>query len=79
MYGNNDTDNAGPGEDILRHVVAAGPALAGRVADRSWRALELTRLALGRHRPATTRFDLAAQGVLFDGPDKRERMTPVPH
>jgi enoyl-CoA hydratase/carnithine racemase/GNAT superfamily N-acetyltransferase len=56
-------------------ILDAGLALADRIADRSWRALELTKLALRLHRPATTTFDLAAQALLFDGTDKRERMT----
>jgi enoyl-CoA hydratase len=49
-------------------------ALAERIAARSWRALELTKLALRAHRPATTSLDLMAQAVLFDSDDKRERM-----
>ncbi len=49
-------------------------ALAQRVASRSWRALELTKLALRAHRPATTSLDIVAQAVLFDSQDKRERM-----
>jgi enoyl-CoA hydratase len=50
-------------------------ALAERIATRSWRALELTKLALRVHRPATTGFDLLAQSVLFEDPEKRERMS----
>jgi enoyl-CoA hydratase/carnithine racemase len=64
-------DAVHPTDDLLD----AGLALAGRIANRSWRALELTKLALRLHRPATTTFDLAAQAMLFDGTDKRERMT----
>jgi enoyl-CoA hydratase/carnithine racemase/GNAT superfamily N-acetyltransferase len=60
-----------PTDDLLD----AGLALTSRIADRSWRALELTKLALRLHRPATTTVDLAAQAMLFDGTDKRERMT----
>jgi enoyl-CoA hydratase len=56
-------------------ILDGGLALADRIAERSWRALELTKLALRLHRPATTTFDLAAQALLFDGVDKRERMT----
>lgn len=48
--------------------------LAERIASRSWRALELTKLALRAHRPSTTSLDLVAQAVLFDSDDKRERM-----
>jgi enoyl-CoA hydratase/carnithine racemase/GNAT superfamily N-acetyltransferase len=55
-------------------VVDAGLALARRIGERSWRALELTKLALRLHRPATTTFDVAAQAMLFDGAEKRERM-----
>ncbi len=60
-----------PAEDLLDQALS----LAGRVATRSWRALELTKLALRSHRPATTSFDIAAQAALFDGEDKRQRMT----
>ena len=44
------------------------------IATRSWRALELTKLALRLHRPATSTFDMAAQSLLFESDDKRERM-----
>jgi enoyl-CoA hydratase len=56
-------------------VLAAALELAGRIARRSWRALELTKLALRLHRPATTSFDVAAQALLFESEDKRTRMT----
>ena len=59
-----------PVDQLLDEAVA----LAGRIASRSWRALELTKLALRAHRPATTSLDLMAQAVLFDSDDKRERM-----
>ena len=49
--------------------------LAGRIGRNSWRALELTKLALAQHRSATTSFDVAAQALLFESDDKRERMT----
>lgn len=52
----------------------AAVGLAERIATRSWRALELTKLALRAHRPATTVFDTAAQALLFEAADKRERM-----
>ena len=48
--------------------------MARRVAQNSWRAVELTKLALAQHRPATTSFDLAAQALLFDDDEKRARM-----
>jgi enoyl-CoA hydratase len=52
-----------------------GRALAETIARRSWRALELTNLALRSRRPATTTFDLAAQALMFDSHDKHTRMT----
>ncbi|WP_395109080.1 enoyl-CoA hydratase/isomerase family protein [Actinomadura sp. SCN-SB] len=52
-----------------------GKALADTIAKRSWRALELTKLALRSRRPATTTFDIAAQALLFDSEDKHTRMT----
>ena len=64
-------DAVHPADDLLDQAVA----MADRVASRSWRALELTKLALRQHRPATTAFDIAAQAVLFDSDDKRTRMT----
>jgi hypothetical protein len=63
-------DAVHPAEELLD----AALALAGRIAERPWRALELTKLALRAHRPATTAFDVAAQALLFEGEDKRERM-----
>ena len=58
-------------DDLTEH----GRSLATTIAKRSWRALELTKLALRNSRPATTTFDLAAQALLFDGDDKHTRMT----
>ncbi|MGH9040397.1 MAG: enoyl-CoA hydratase/isomerase family protein [Acidimicrobiia bacterium] len=52
----------------------AALAMAAEIAKRSWRALELTKLALRLHRPATTTFDVAAQALLFESDDKRARM-----
>lgn len=63
-------DAVHPAEQLLDQAVA----LAERIAARSWRALELTKLSLRGHRPATTALDLVAQAVLFDSDDKRERM-----
>ena len=60
-----------PAEDLLNQAIS----LAETVASRSWRALELTKLALRSNRPTTTSFDIAAQAVLFDSEDKRQRMT----
>jgi enoyl-CoA hydratase/carnithine racemase len=64
-------DAVHPVEDLFDEAIA----VADRVAGRSWQALELTKLALRQHRPATTAFDIAAQAVLFDSADKRARMT----
>jgi enoyl-CoA hydratase len=63
-------DAVHPRDSLLDEAVALGE----RIAHRSWRALELTKLALRAHRPATTGFDLVAQAVLFESDDKRERM-----
>ncbi len=57
------------------HLVDAAVDLAEAVGRRSWRALELTKLALRQHRPATTGFDVAAQALLFESDDKYQRMT----
>jgi enoyl-CoA hydratase/carnithine racemase len=48
--------------------------MVATIATRSWRALELTKLALRLHRPATSTFDMAAQSLLFESDDKRQRM-----
>jgi len=55
-------------------VLDAALGMVERIAERSWRALELTKLALRLHRPATSTFDMAAQSLLFESDDKRERM-----
>ena len=55
-------------------VLDAALELVAAVAGRSWRALELTKLALRLHRPATSTFDMAAQSLLFESDDKRQRM-----
>ncbi len=55
-------------------VLDAALETAAEIAKRSWRALELTKLALRLHRPATTTFDVAAQALLFESDDKRQRM-----
>ena len=62
-------------DEIADDLPVRGAALAVTIAQRSWRALELTKLALRAHRPDTTRFDTAAQALLFDSADKYERMT----
>jgi enoyl-CoA hydratase len=66
---------AGLVDEVADDVVARGEALARTIAQRSWRALELTKLALRAHRPDTTKFDTAAQALLFDSVDKYDRMT----
>jgi enoyl-CoA hydratase/carnithine racemase len=55
-------------------VLGAAIEYAERVAKQSWRALELTKVALRIHRPATTLFDMTAQALLFESEDKRLRM-----
>ncbi|MGH8976224.1 MAG: enoyl-CoA hydratase/isomerase family protein [Acidimicrobiia bacterium] len=55
-------------------VLDAALEMAGEIATRSWRALEVTKLALRLHRPATTTFDVAAQALLFESDDKRRRI-----
>lgn len=55
-------------------VLDAALALAESIGGRSWRALELTKLALRQHRPATTSFDIVAQALAFESADKRERI-----
>jgi enoyl-CoA hydratase len=66
---------AGLVDDVVEDLPARGTELAATIAKRSWRALELTKLALRSRRPATTTFDIAAQALLFDGDDKYTRMT----
>jgi enoyl-CoA hydratase/carnithine racemase len=66
---------AGLVDELAADPEAAAAALAGRIARQSWRALELTKLALRAHRPATTTFDVAAQALLFGSQDKYDRMT----
>jgi len=66
---------AGLVDEVSEDLAGRGAALAETIASRSWRALELTKLSLRSHRPATTSFDLAAQAFLFESEEKRERMT----
>jgi enoyl-CoA hydratase len=61
--------------DDGRDLVDRGRATAEAIAQRSWRALELTKLALRSRQSTTTTFDLAAQALLFDSEDKHTRMT----
>jgi enoyl-CoA hydratase len=62
-------------DEVAADVTARGAEMAATIAQRSWRALELTKLALRSQRQATTTFDLAAQALLFGSEDKYERMT----
>ncbi len=55
-------------------VLDAALDMVATIAGRSWRALELTKLALRLHRPATSGFDMAAQSLLFESDDKHQRM-----
>jgi enoyl-CoA hydratase len=66
---------AGLADEIADDLPARGESFAKTIAKRSWRALELTKLALRAHRPDTVKFDTVAQALLFDGADKYERMT----
>ncbi len=66
---------AGLVDELAEDPSAAAVALAGQISRQSWRALELTKLALRSHRPATTTFDMAAQALLFGSQDKYDRMT----
>jgi len=65
---------AGLVDEITEDLTSRGTELASTIAKRSWRALELTKLSLRLHRPSTTTFDVAAQALLFESEDKRERM-----
>jgi enoyl-CoA hydratase/carnithine racemase len=56
---------AGLIDDITDDLEAGARVLAGRIAQRSWRSLELAKIAL--RRPAGTTFDIVMQALLFDG------------
>jgi enoyl-CoA hydratase len=53
---------------------AAVDSLVASIARRSWRALELTKLALRIGQRDTTAFDLAAQGLLYESEDAAARL-----
>lgn len=55
-------------------VLEAATAYADLVAAQSFRALELTKVALRLHRPATTLYDMTAQALLFEDDEKKQRM-----
>lgn len=61
-------------DELTTDLVGSGQMLAATMAKRSWRALELTKLALRTQRLDTTAFDLAAQALLFESEEKRRRM-----
>jgi enoyl-CoA hydratase len=53
---------------------AAVDAMIASIARRSWRALELSKLALRLGQRDTTTFDLVAQGLLYESDDAATRM-----
>jgi enoyl-CoA hydratase len=55
-------------------AVATVQGMVEKIARRSWRALELSKLALASVRTETTSFDMVAQGLLYESEDKTERM-----
>ena len=63
------------GERFYIQLAEAARVLGGKITRQSWRALELTKLALRSQRPATTTFDITAQALLFGSQDKHDRMT----
>ena len=65
----------GLADELADDALAAAQVMAEKIARQSWRALELTKLSLASHRPATTTFDLAAQALLFGTQEKYDRMT----
>jgi enoyl-CoA hydratase/carnithine racemase len=66
---------AGLVDEVTLDLTGVGRVLAGKIARQSWRALELTKLALRSQRPATATFDVAAQALLFESQEKYDRMT----
>jgi enoyl-CoA hydratase/carnithine racemase len=58
-------------EAVLEDAIA----YAENMATSSARALELTKLALSLGAPSTAAFDAAAQALLFESDDKRDRMS----
>lgn len=55
-------------------LTAATHELIDQITARSWRALELTKLALRLHAGDTTSFDIAAQAVLYGSDDTASRL-----
>ena len=56
-------------------LMARAAEMSSRIARNSWRAIELTKLALRQNEPSTTSLDIAAQALLFESEEKYERMT----
>lgn len=56
------------------NVLTHATAYAEKVAAQSFRALELTKVAMRLHRPATTLYDMTAQALLFEDDEKKRRM-----
>jgi enoyl-CoA hydratase len=56
---------AGLVDDITDDLEGGARTLADRIMRRSWRSLELAKIAL--RRPAGTTFDIVMQALLFDG------------
>ena len=48
--------------------------MAKHIAARPWRTLELTKLSLPLHRPASTDFDITSQVLLFNSDENSVRM-----
>lgn len=72
-----EAHQAGLADEVVPadRVLAVADEYAAAIAAQSWRALELTKVALRLHRPATTLYDMTAQALLFDSADKKTRMT----
>jgi enoyl-CoA hydratase/carnithine racemase len=62
-------------DELTDDLAGAAAGYVDTVRARSWRALELTKLALRSQRRPTTTFDITAQALLFESEDKRQRMT----
>lgn len=56
-------------------LLSRAEEMSTRIANGSWRAVELTKAALAQHEPRTTAFDLVAQAQLFESEEKYERMS----
>jgi enoyl-CoA hydratase len=56
---------AGLVDEVTEDLIHGARGLAHRLTQRSWRALELSKVAL--RRPAETTFDVILEALLFDG------------